>query len=49
MHNVLFALAVILGFVTGWFPTETNTVDLVSLFNFAVACVAAYAWGWSSK
>jgi hypothetical protein len=29
----------------GWLPTATNTVDLLSMLNFAVAATSAYIAG----
>ena len=33
----------------GWLPTETNTVDMLSLGNFFLASMAAFIAGVGSK
>lgn len=49
MGNFLMVLAVAINLVAGYWPTETNNVDPISMFNFCVAVFAAYAWGFTSK
>lgn len=43
--NAFLAALVGLNIFIGWLPTDTNSVDSLSLLNFIVASLCAFALG----
>lgn len=49
MNNIFMAVIVAFVLWAGWYPTESNIVDFVSMLCFVVGCANAYVLGLTSK